>query len=176
MKNVKSIDEYVAEHNFRCRCLRMDDNNLRRAWYKIKKAEYSDKQPKKRAILQFWYETGATPFNCTDFDKEYKNICDNLSIPQVDNVEVLLSDLYERFAKYAFKERFKSCVKYHDGSLKLYQFKISGRIAYKTEEGDFIALYDREPIYWPEKYFTVFGEALAENGMKIPVRKHMLEE
>lgn len=171
----KHLHDKMIEHNLRCVYLRLNDNSLRRSWYKIKKEEYSDKAPKKRAILQFWYETNATPFNHEDFYGEYKDICENLCIPQFDSIDVLLSDLYERFSKYAFKEQFKDCVKYCDGSLKLYKLRITGKLAYKTKDGDFIDFYDRDVINLPEQCFELYGEALSETGIKIPVKRHMLQ-
>ncbi|ELN1043510.1 hypothetical protein RY668_000217 [Shigella flexneri] len=171
----KHFNHKELEHNLKCIHLRLNDYSLRRSWYKIKKAEYSDRAPKKRVILQFWYETNATPLNHEYFYEEFKNICENLCTPQFDNIGALLSDLYERFSKYAFKVQFRDCVKYCDGSLKLYKLGIRGKIAYKTKDGGFIDLYKRDIINAPEQYFEPYGEALSETGIIIPVRKHMLQ-
>lgn len=166
--------DLVVDH-FReiCQNLRLNDKKLRDSWYNIKNKEYSEKQRIKLSILRFWYFKGATPDNYFGMYQDYKEICDTLCVKRVDTVGSMLIDLYIRFIDYAFSEQFKDCLKYYDGSLRLYKLNLSGKIAFKTNGGEFIDFLSREVINLPEQCFSVCGLAVSDVGIFVPVKHHM---
>ena len=143
-------------------------------WYEDKKKQYSNPfiyQPVKLSVLEFWHETGATPYQ---FDNmEYARICKSLGARQVDNIIEHLKDLYKDFAGYLYDKQFGECLKYPDGSLVLLSYMSNGniKIAYRDLCDNYYDFYTRLRLPYPDSSFSLSSNAMTHSGNIVSVEK-----